>query len=165
MNKCLHCKHYVITDSRPNWNGEEPTYIYGCNQEECVLTPWHRFDPDDEATFPKPGKYILLSFSNWMIPAVGEYRQTEDGGGNFFLADSDDPLVKIGIFVNAWMPLPECYKEDTNGRSIHSMGHRRPGEETVRILFPTVYGPEGKAIVWSGREDRGDYAVLHLCSC
>ena len=112
MNKCLHCKHYVITDSKPNWNGEEPTYIFGCNQEECVLTPWHRFDPDDEATFPKPGKYILLSFSNWMIPAVGEYRQTEDGGGNFFLAGSDDPLVKFGIFVNAWMPLPECYKED-----------------------------------------------------
>lgn len=73
---------------------------------------WIPFNEDDEATFPKPGKYILLSFSNWMIPAVGEYRQTEDGGGNFFLADSDDPLVKIGIFVNAWMPLSECYKED-----------------------------------------------------
>ena len=73
---------------------------------------WIQFNEDDEATFPKPGKYILLSFSNLMIPAVGEYRQTEDGGGNFFLADSDDPLVKIGIFVNAWMPLPECYKEE-----------------------------------------------------
>lgn len=35
--KCKYhdCKHYVICDSRSNWNGEEPTYIWGCDLREC----------------------------------------------------------------------------------------------------------------------------------
>ena len=35
MNKCKGCNHYVIKDSRSNWNGEPPTYIYGCELNEC----------------------------------------------------------------------------------------------------------------------------------
>ena len=33
--RCAKCKHYVIKDSRSNWNGEEPTYIKGCELWEC----------------------------------------------------------------------------------------------------------------------------------
>lgn len=32
---CKACKHYVVKDSRSNWNGEEPTMIYGCELWEC----------------------------------------------------------------------------------------------------------------------------------
>lgn len=32
---CKNCKHYVITDSRTNWNSEPTTYIYGCEVWEC----------------------------------------------------------------------------------------------------------------------------------
>lgn len=74
---------------------------------------WIPINEDDPTTFPEPGKYVLLSFANNSIPSVGYYEQDEDGGGRFFLADDSElPLVKFGIFVNAWMSLPECYKEE-----------------------------------------------------
>lgn len=38
MNKCKDCKHYVIKDSRTNWNGDPTTYIYGCELKECKKT-------------------------------------------------------------------------------------------------------------------------------
>ncbi|MBQ6577452.1 MAG: hypothetical protein IJL91_06865 [Bacteroidales bacterium] len=56
-------------------------------------------------------EYILLSFSNFSVPQVGRYEEDTNGGA-FYLGDEEEPLSKIGVFVNAWMPLPECYKED-----------------------------------------------------
>ena len=32
---CEECAHYIITDSRTNWNGAPTTYIYGCEMQEC----------------------------------------------------------------------------------------------------------------------------------
>ena len=55
--------------------------------------------------------YILLSFENFSIPAVGRYEVDEDGDGAFYEGDEERSLLSFGIFVNAWMPLPECYKE------------------------------------------------------
>lgn len=55
---------------------------------------------------PENDNYILLSFSNVGLPEVGRY---EDG--RFYVGDDDEPLSKIGIIVNAWMPLPKCYRE------------------------------------------------------
>ena len=72
---------------------------------------WIPINEDDPTTFPEPGEYILLSFANWGVPSVGHYEQAADGGGKFFLAHDFDPL-SYDIFVNAWMPLPECYKEE-----------------------------------------------------
>jgi hypothetical protein len=60
-----------------------------------------------EEKLPEADYYILLSFSNWGIPGVGRF---EDG--NFYGGDDDKPLDKIGIFVNAWMPLPKCYRRE-----------------------------------------------------
>ena len=57
-----------------------------------------------EEKLPEDDNYILLSFSNFGLPEVGRY---EDG--SFYAGDDDKPLNKIGIFVNAWMPLPKCY--------------------------------------------------------
>lgn len=39
MNKCANCKHYVITDSRTNWNDQPTTYVYGCDLKECSRDP------------------------------------------------------------------------------------------------------------------------------
>lgn len=56
--------------------------------------------------------YVLLSFSNCSTPIVGRYEEDEDGAGNFYAGDDDEPLIKVEIFVNAWMPLPKCTREE-----------------------------------------------------
>ena len=64
-----------------------------------------------EERFPEDDKYILLSFSNFSVPCVGRYEEDEEGGA-FYLGDEDETCVSQDLFVNAWMPLPPCYKEE-----------------------------------------------------
>ncbi len=59
---------------------------------------------------PKPDEYILLSFSNYSGLVIGRYEE-DDGGGVFYEGDSLTPLTQYDVFVNAWMPLPEPYRE------------------------------------------------------
>lgn len=33
--KCNECQHYVVKNSVSNYNGDEPTYIYGCELWDC----------------------------------------------------------------------------------------------------------------------------------
>lgn len=60
---------------------------------------------------PETDTYILLSFKNASIPEIGRY-ETDSEGGAFYLGDSDRSCVSYGLFVNAWQPLPENYRED-----------------------------------------------------
>ena len=55
-------------------------------------------------------KYILVSFSNFTLPAVARYEEDVDGGA-FYLGDEEETCVSQDLFVNAWMPLPEQYKK------------------------------------------------------
>ena len=57
-------------------------------------------------------EYVLISFANFPVPTIGRYQVDEEGGA-FYDGDDDEPLIKIGLIVNAWMPLPARYKEDT----------------------------------------------------
>ena len=57
-------------------------------------------------------EYILISFANFPVPTIGRYQVDEEGGA-FYDGDDDEPLARIGLIVNAWMPLPARYKEDT----------------------------------------------------
>ena len=66
--------------------------------------------PVDER-LPDTNDYILLSFSNFTIPAVGRYEAEEDGSGAFYIGDEVETCVSQMLFVNAWMELPEPYKE------------------------------------------------------
>lgn len=52
--------------------------------------------------------YILLSFDNCSALCIGQYREDEKGGA-FYDGDQEDPLIRLGLVVNAWMPLPEAY--------------------------------------------------------
>ena len=56
--------------------------------------------------------YILLSFDNAPQPDIGRYEFDEENGGTFYPGDNDRSCSSYGLFVNAWMPLPECWKED-----------------------------------------------------
>lgn len=56
--------------------------------------------------------YILLSFDNYNLPAIGRYEEDEDGDGNFFEGDDDRSCLSYGLIVNAWMPMIKPYREE-----------------------------------------------------
>lgn len=60
---------------------------------------------------PETGDYILISFDNFPLPDVGRYEAEEDGGGAFYPGDEDVSYASVGVVVNAWMPLPEPYRQ------------------------------------------------------
>lgn len=59
---------------------------------------------------------VLVSFSNCSGLCISQYRVDEEGGA-FYDGDSEDTFAKSGVFVNAWLPLPEPYKERTEGET------------------------------------------------
>lgn len=61
---------------------------------------------------PETDDYILISFKNYTLPDIGRYEVDKDGNGTFYPGDEDKSYISFGIFVNAWKPLPEPYKED-----------------------------------------------------
>lgn len=61
---------------------------------------------------PDPESYILVSFENFSLPDIATYRVDEDGSGAFYPGDEDYTYLSAGVFVNAWMPLPEPYREE-----------------------------------------------------
>ena len=62
--------------------------------------------------FPEPETYILVSFDNYILPDTATYRVDDDGSGAFYPGDEDYTYLSVGFYVNAWMPLPEPYKEE-----------------------------------------------------
>ena len=80
--------------------------------KEMKWVPINEDDPDSFPPVDEDGEsdYILLSFENASIPCIGQYRQ-DDEGGAFYDGDEEDPLTKIGLIVNAWMPYPKPYRE------------------------------------------------------
>lgn len=63
---------------------------------------------------PESGKYVLMSFENFTLPAIGRYEVKDEGDGAWYLGDNDegDTCCSAGLFVNAWMPLPKAYREE-----------------------------------------------------
>ena len=60
---------------------------------------------------PDADKYILVSFENFTISDIGRYETDKDGSGAFYPRGDDKSYVEYGLFVNAWMPLPEPFRE------------------------------------------------------
>lgn len=60
---------------------------------------------------PKNDNYVLLSFENYGLPAIGRYEE-DDQGGAFYEGDEERSCASFGFVVNAWMPLPDVYRED-----------------------------------------------------
>ena len=70
----------------------------------------HQWIPVTEQ-LPEPETYVLVSFSNFSLPIIGRYDENEEGGV-WFAGDENELLVSQDLFVNAWMPLPELYREE-----------------------------------------------------
>lgn len=60
---------------------------------------------------PEDESYILVSFENATMPDTARYEENDEGG-TFYPGDDEKSYSSYGIFVNAWMPLPEPYRED-----------------------------------------------------
>ena len=58
---------------------------------------------------PKDNKPVLLSFENFTTPLVGRYERYKNCGGAYYIGD--ETCLSQGIFVNAWQPLKERYKD------------------------------------------------------
>lgn len=61
---------------------------------------------------PEDESYILVSFENATMPDIARYEENDEGG-TFYPGDDEKSYSSYGIFVNAWTPLPEPYKEKT----------------------------------------------------
>lgn len=69
---------------------------------------------------PYNGQRVLLSFANEkQKPLVGTWK-VDDEGGAFYAPFTGRTYASLGYFVNAWMPLPEPYKESEDTRSLTS---------------------------------------------
>lgn len=107
---------------------------------ECMKSMEKAWIPVGEM-LPDSDEYILLSFDNFTLPDIGRYKVGSDGSGAFYPGDDDKSYVAYGLFVNAWMPLPERYEADakdiltekpqTNADWIRSM----TDEELAEVLF------------------------------
>lgn len=63
---------------------------------------------------PEEEEYILLSFTNYTGLDIGRY---ENDGENdkFYPGDDEETYAHYGLTVNAWMPLPEPYRQNDEG--------------------------------------------------
>lgn len=65
---------------------------------------------DDEDHRPKHEQYVLVSFSNFDLPDIARYEENEEGG-LYYRGDMEESYASIGLFVNAWQPLLDPYRE------------------------------------------------------
>lgn len=76
--------------------------------EECNRIR-HKWIPITEM-LPQDESYILVSFDNATMPDIARYEENDEGG-TFYPGDDEKSYSSYGLFVNAWMELPEPYKE------------------------------------------------------
>lgn len=79
-------------------------------QETVEISP-SKWIPVEE-NLPEDDRYVLLSFENFTNPMVGRYERYKDGSGAWYLRDCDegDTCIENDLYVNAWRPLPACYR-------------------------------------------------------
>ena len=61
---------------------------------------------------PETADYVLMSFENFSLPAIGRYEVNDEGDGAWYLGNDDggDTCCSVGLFVNSWMPVPDSYE-------------------------------------------------------
>lgn len=93
--------------------GVTPQEIYSMKAGTILKAIGNQWIPVEER-LPEKNDYVLMSFDNFSLPLVGRYESDEDGSGAWYLGDCDenDTCVSNDLFVNAWMPLPEPYRQE-----------------------------------------------------
>jgi len=101
-----HAGKAVIKDKNKLSEAMEKLARYEDAEEKDRLGQWI---PINER-LPEEEEYILLSFANYTGLDIGRY---ENDGENdkFYPGDEEETYASYGLIVNAWMPLPEPYRE------------------------------------------------------
>lgn len=68
---------------------------------------WHECFDEDPASFPDNERNVLVSFSNFSLSIIGQWRVDEDGAGCWYLGDTDETFLSEGLFVDGWWELPK----------------------------------------------------------
>ncbi len=87
---------------------DKAMYLMGELLNERKKTRWISVSEQ----MPEPENCILVSFDNATVPDIATYRVDDDGSGAFYPRDLDYTYLSAGLFVNAWMPLPETYRKE-----------------------------------------------------
>lgn len=110
-----HCGKAVIKDKSKLAEAIEKLAILEDATDTHVLSKWIPISerlPEDES-------YILVSFENSTMPDIARYEENDEGG-TFYPGDDEESYSSYGIFVNAWMPLPEPYKENDDEGQVNT---------------------------------------------
>lgn len=109
---------YTWANGATSWSGEiVSSWMYAKLAESEEV---NRVLAEEEKTggwipvterLPEDDKYIMISFENFTLPDIGRYEADKDGNGAFYPGDDEKSYVEYDLFVNAWMPLPEPYRE------------------------------------------------------
>ena len=68
---------------------------------------WHECFDEDHASFPDNERNVIVSFSNFSLSIIGQWRVDEDGAGCWYLGDTDETFLSEGLFVDGWWELPK----------------------------------------------------------
>lgn len=104
---------------------------------------------------PDADKYILVSIENFIILDIGRYETDKDGSGAFYPGNDDKSYVEYGLFVNAWMPLPEPYRESED-----NMERLTYVAENEEVLFHPADLPDDEGITITQLAKDGRYKAL-----
>lgn len=105
-----HAGKAVIKDKNKLSEAMEKLARYEDAEEKDRLGQWIPCSermPDDES-------YILVSFENATMLDIARYEENDEGG-TFYPGDDEKSYSSHGIFVNAWMELPEPYRQNDEG--------------------------------------------------
>lgn len=103
-----HAGKAVIKDKNKLSEAMEKLARYEDAEEKDRLGQWI---PCSEK-MPEDEYYILVSFENSTMPDIARYEENDEGG-TFYPGDDEKSYSSYGLIVNAWMQLPESYKEKT----------------------------------------------------
>ena len=94
------------------YNGQG--YVWACIMGDIRKLPpvqptleWHECFDEDPASFPDNERNVLVSFSNFSLSIIGQWRVDEDGAGCWYLGDTDETFLSEGLFVDGWWELPK----------------------------------------------------------
>lgn len=115
----------LVQNDAGKWEAYDDTYdiTIHCESEEeqekaLSMLKNIQWIPITERT-PEDESYVLVSFENCTGLNIARYEEDNEGG-RFYPGDEDEAYSKYGIYVNAWMPLPEPYREVTDEDNLES---------------------------------------------
>jgi len=101
---CADCKEYDHErHCCPRWNKVIKRTVEDLESAHA----WHECFEDDPDSFPDDDRNVLVSFSNFSLSIIGQWRVDESGAGCWYLGDTDETFLSEDLFVDGWWGLPK----------------------------------------------------------